>query len=300
MKSNKIYPLILVIVICGFGFFLSTRFWGGDDFPIKNTWNSNYFYDNFYRVELKNMVWDKAQNEIFFGVSQSKTTQSVKLKLQVDVIGKDEKLYPINDFSHLSLESADTDTMVQSAYSFSLPITEWRYIKFVIQTEDINGYLSNQTILYADYRSLETSDEPLILAEWSKGLIVNDEVTTDENINDTTENIENEIPTTDDSTTQSEDNKTESLEQDYVIESEPIILDNGGEHDHSHEINDTDEPVYTLEDLQHQEEKLNLEIAQVQAKLNEQSDNQDLQKQLADLQTKLTDLQQKINDMKEE
>ena len=45
---------------------------------------------------------------------------------------------------------------------------------------------------------------------------------------------------------------------------------------------------------------MNEEIANVQAQLTEQADNQELQQQLAELQTKLADVQQNIQSMKGE
>ncbi|MBS3198972.1 hypothetical protein [Turicibacter bilis] len=293
MKWNKIYMFLLVGTFLGFGFFLSTKLWLGDDTPIKNTWHTTYFNDSFYKVEITNLVWDQSQNEIFFELQKSKMDETKRLLLQIDVIGKDQKVYPILDVGYLNDETTEAEQMDRVGYSFSLPITDWRYIQFVIQTEDESGNLSNQGVLYADYREVECSEVPIILSEW---LAKNKPVTGDENgINSTTgEQVS--------SSNQEETNKDETLKQEYTIEREPIILDGGDgtEDEHTHEIVETDEPIYTLEDYEHQQQKLKEEIAVVEAKLKEQTDNQDLQKQLDQLQTKLAEVQQQIKKLKGE
>ncbi len=273
------------------GFFLTTKLWGGDDALIKNSWSTSYFQDSSYRVTIADMIWDEVQNEIFFELEQTKTIQDIQLKLQVDLIAKDNTVYPIQNFSHLMLEPTEEDSVIKTRYSFSIPFEDWRYIRFTIHTER-EGVISNQSILYADYRELAKSETPIILAEW-----LNDEAVEE------TENIENQEDntsiTTEETPTENIE-EPERLEQEYVIESEPIILDGGGQDQSHEEIIETEEPIYTLEDYEHQQQKLNEEIANVQAQLTEQADNRELQNQLSELQKNLEEVQQKIQSLKGE
>ncbi len=320
------------------GFFLTTKLWGGDDALIKNSWSTSYFQDSSYRVTIADMIWDEVQNEIFFELEQTKTIQDIQLKLQVDLIAKDNTVYPIQNFSHLMLEPTEEDSVIKTRYSFSIPFEDWRYIRFTIHTEregvisnqsilyadyrelaksetlktrysfsipfedwryirftihtEREGVISNQSILYADYRELAKSETPIILAEW-----LNDEAVEE------TENIENQEDntsiTTEETPTENIE-EPERLEQEYVIESEPIILDGGGQDQSHEEIIETEEPIYTLEDYEHQQQKLNEEIANVQAQLTEQADNRELQNQLSELQKNLEEVQQKIQSLKGE
>lgn len=118
-----------------------------------------------------------------------------------------------------------------------------------------------------------------------------------------TENVENQEDntsiTTEEIPTENIE-ESERLEQEYVIESEPIILDGGGQEQSHEEIIETEEPIYTLEDYEHQQQKLNEEIANVQSQLTEQADNQELQNQLSELQKNLEEVQQKIQSLKGE
>ena len=298
MKRSKtlLFSGMTIILVIGFGFFLTSKWWGGDDSLVRHTWESNYFYDTSYRVELEQVTYDLVQHEVFFVVNQSKVDSKKTLKLQVDVIGQDDYLYPVQTFSHLENEALTTDELKQTAYSFSMPLEDWRYIRFMIQTESEDGTLSNQTVLYADYRLIEMSETPLTLMDF---------LTTETESSDEASTPSEEAPTTEptESNTDLSDSSTEeeALQQQYVIESEPIILDgNVQEENHQHEMIETEEPVYTLEDYQHQEQKLNEEIANVQSQLTEQADNQELQQQLAELQMKLADVQQNIQSMKGE
>lgn len=134
-------------------------------------------------------------------------------------------------FSHLENEALTTAELKQTAYSFSMPLEDWRYIRFMIQTESEDGTLSNQTVLYADYRLIEMSETPLSLMDFL-----------------TTETVENpdesstsseEVPTTESTESKAELSESpmeeEPLKQQYVIESEPIILDgNVQEEKHQH------------------------------------------------------------------
>lgn len=273
------------------GFFLTTKLWGGDDALIKNSWSTSYFQDSSYRVTIADMIWDEVQNEIFFELEQTKTIQDIQLKLQVDLIAKDNTVYPIQNFSHLMLEPTEEDSVIKTRYSFSIPFEDWRYIRFTIHTER-EGVISNQSILYADYRELAKSETPIILAEW-----LNDEVVEE------TENVENQEDntsiTTEETPTENIE-ESERLEQEYVIESEPIILDGGGQDQSHEEIIETEEPIYTLEDYEHQQQKLNEEIANVQSQLTEQADNQELQNQLSELQKNLEEVQQQIQNLRGE
>lgn len=297
MRLNKLYLGLSVFVCLVTGFFLTTKLWGGDDSLIKNSWTTSYFQDSSYRVNISNMIWDEFQNEMFFEIEQSKTTQDVQLKLQVDLIAKDDTIYPIQQFSHLVLEEDSDDSLLKTKYSFSLPLAEWRYIKFTIHTER-EGVLSNQSILYADYRELEKSEAPIVLSEW----LINEVAEENEEVIE----IEEEPSISDEETTeaQEEEETQNTLQQDYVIESEPIILDGGNqmqEEEHQHEeIIETEEPSYTLEDYEHQQQKLNEEIANVQSQLTEQADNQELQNQLSELQMKLAEVQQQIQNLRGE
>jgi len=299
MKHSKtlLFSGITVILLIGFGFFFTSKWWGGDDSVIRHTWESSYFYDSSYRVDLEQVTYDSVQHELFFVVNQSKMDSKKTLKLQVDVIGKDDYLYPVQTFSHLENETLMNPEVKQTVYSFSMPLEDWRYIRFIIQTETEDGTLSNQTVLYADYRMIEMSETPLSLMDFLTTETVEspDESSTSSEEVPTTESTESNAELSESPT------EEEPLKQQYVIESEPIILDgNGHEEDVNHEIIETEEPVYTLEDYQHQEQKLNEEIANVQAQLTEQADNQELQQQLAELQTKLADVQQNIQSMKGE
>lgn len=298
MKRSKtlLFSGMTVILVIGFGFFLTSKWWGGDDSLVRHTWESNYFYDTSYRVELEQVTYDLVQHEVFFVVNQSKVDSKKTLKLQVDVIGQDDYLYPVQTFSHLENEALTTAELKQTAYSFSMPLEDWRYIRFMIQTESEDGTLSNQTVLYADYRLIEMSETPLTLMDF---------LTTETESSDDASTPSEEAPTTEPTESNAElsDSSTEEepLKQQYVIESEPIILDgNVQEEELNHEIVETEEPVYTLEDYQHQEQKLNEEIANVQSQLTEQTDNQELQQKLTELQTKLADVQQNIQSMKGE
>lgn len=291
MRVNKLYLGISVFVCLMTGFFLTTKLWGGDDALIKNSWSTSYFQDSSYRVTIADMIWDEVQNEIFFELEQTKTIQDIQLKLQVDLIAKDNTVYPVQNFSHLMLEPTEEDSVIKTRYSFSIPFEDWRYIRFTIHTER-EGVISNQSILYADYRELAKSETPIILAEW-----LNDEAVEE------TENIENQEDntsiTTEETPTENIE-ESERLEQEYVIESEPIILDGGGQDQSHEEIIETEEPIYTLEDYEHQQQKLNEEIANVQSQLTEQADNQELQNQLSELQKNLEEVQQKIQSLKGE
>ena len=296
-SKTLLFSGITVFLLIGFGVFLTSKWWGGDDSVVRHTWETNYFHDTSYRVELEHVTYDSVQNEVFFLVNQSKIDSKKTLKLQVDVIGQDDYLYPVQTFSHLENETLTTAELKQTAYSFSMPLEDWRYIRFMIQTESEDGTLSNQTVLYADYRMIEMSETPLTLMDFF----------TTENVesSDESSTSSEEIPTTE--TTDSNGELSESLteeeplKQQYVIESEPIILDgNVQEEAVNQEIVETEEPIYTLEDYQHQEQKLNEEIANVQLQLTEQADNQELQQQLAELQMKLADVQQNIQSMKGE
>ena len=291
MRVNKLYLGISVFVCLMTGFFLTTKLWGGDDALIKNSWSTSYFQDSSYRVTIADMIWDEVQNEIFFELEQTKTIQDIQLKLQVDLIAKDNTVYPIQNFSHLMLEPTEEDSVIKTRYSFSIPFEDWRYIRFTIHTER-EGVISNQSILYADYRELAKSETPIILAEW-----LNDEVVEE------TENVENQEDntsiTTEETPTENIE-ESERLEQEYVIESEPIILDGGGQDQSHEEIIETEEPIYTLEDYEHQQQKLNEEIANVQSQLTEQADNQELQNQLSELQKNLEEVQQQIQNLRGE
>lgn len=289
MNVNKLYLGLSVVVCLVTGFFLTTKLWGGDDALTKNSWSTSYFQDSSYRVMIADMIWDEIQNEIFFEVEQTKTIQDIQLKLQVDLIAKDNTVYPIQNFSHLMLDPNEEDSVIKTGYSFSIPFEDWRYIRFTIHTER-DEVISNQSILYADYRELEKSETPIILAEW----LTNEPVEETEKV----ENQEDETSITKEETVENQD----TLQQEYVIESEPIILDGGGqvqgEEQHHEEIIETGEPIYTIEDYEHQQQKLNEEIENVQTQLTEQADNQDLQNQLAELQTKLVEVQQQIQNLK--
>lgn len=280
------------------GFFLTTKLWGGDDALIKNSWSTSYFQDSSYRVTISDMVWDEVQNEIFFEVEQTKTIQDIQLKLQVDLIAQDNTIYPIQNFSHLMLEPSEEDTTIKTGYSFSIPFADWRYIRFTIHTER-EGVISNQSILYADYRELAKSETPIILSEW----VTNESVKDDEVIEET-EVPEDEKNVVEEERKEEVTESKDTLKQEYVIESEPIILDGGNqtqEEEHHHEeIIETEEPIYTLEDYEHQQQKLNEEIANVQSQLTEQADNQELQNQLSELQKNLEEVQQQIQNLKGE
>lgn len=298
MKRSKtlLFSGITGILLIGFGFFFTSKWWGGDDSVIRHTWESSYFYDSSYRVDLEQVTYDSVQHELFFLVSQSKIDSKKTLKLQVDVIGQDDYLYPVQTFSHLENDTIIDSKQKQTVYSFSMPIEDWRYIRFMIQTESEDGTLSNQTVLYADYRLIDRSETSLTLMDF----LTTETVESPGENSTSSEEVSPNEPT--ESHVESSELPTEEpLKQQYVIESEPIILDGiHQEEDHQHEIVETEEPVYTLEDYQHQEQKLNEEITQVQTQLMEQADNQELQQQLAELQTKLADVQQNIQSMKGE
>lgn len=294
MNRSKtiLFSMITGILILGFGFFFTSKWWGGDDSLIRNTWETGYFYDVSYRVSLERVTYDLSQHELFFVVNQSKVDTTKILKLQVDVIGKDDYLYPVQTFSHLENETLLDTKQKQTVYSFSMPLEDWRYIRFIIQTEAADGSLSNQTVLYADYRSVETSDTPLTLMDFLTTETTDSE---DESLASTEEETTSE---TNDSQSDVSDSPTqdEPLKQQYVIESEPIILD-GGE-SHQHEGSESDEPIYSLADYEHQEQKLTTEIAQVQTQLEKETDNQTLKTQLSELQTQLKEVQEKIKNLK--
>lgn len=292
-SKTLLFSGITVILLIGFGFFFTSKWWGGDDSVVRNTWETGYFYDSSYRVALDQVTYDLSQHELFFTVNQSKVDSTKTLKLQVDVIGQDDYLYPVQTFSHLENDTIIDPKQKQTVYSFSMPIEDWRYIRFMIQTESEDGTLSNQTVLYADYRLIDMSETPLTLMDFLTTESYESSTPSEEEA--TTESIESEVETSTPAT------EEEPLKQQYVIESEPIILDgNVQEESSNHEIVETEEPFYTLEDYQHQEQKLNEEINQIQTQLTEQVNNQDLQQQLTELQTKLADVQQKIQSMKGE
>lgn len=57
MKTNRVYKIVTIIMILGFGFFFTTKLWGEDDRPFNNTYTTMDLYNSQALVRVEDVVY---------------------------------------------------------------------------------------------------------------------------------------------------------------------------------------------------------------------------------------------------
>lgn len=291
-NQNKGMMILVGTVVVATGLFMSSRFLLPDDTPIKDTWQTSSYSRMGYRISVGDVTTSKETGETFFTlVHEGKSTTDENIKLSLHAMNDDNSLSAIQNVSQLTIESEEKQNLKMTGYSFFWPNNTY-HLQVTVTSLDEENHLLNQQVIYLDKRKVTMSEEAFTMSDYvtkqlTAHMTPNIETSTNkvENPTATTESTVNKSPeeiTGDDIQTPNDElqNPTGTLQQSYVIDENEQIQSN---HGHDHEIVETDQPQYTLADLEHQ-------LARAQEELQANPDDEAIKQRIIELEHQIQEM----------
>lgn len=159
MATNKLYKIVTIIMILGFGFFFSTKLWGEDDRPYHNTYTTMDLYNSQALVRVEDVVY----------MSQINALDVILETTYLNGISSKYELVPIVhnlDGTEYDVELdrwtwSDNGNKTRAVYRIQLENIEenekqnWYYVElFLIDSTD-----HSQKSVTMDYRKVKTTDQ---------------------------------------------------------------------------------------------------------------------------------------------
>lgn len=269
------------------GLFLASPLYLPDDTPVKDTWRTSVYSSMGHSIKVSDVTTVKETGETFFTlINDGKPFNGETIKLSLHAIQSDGTLVGIQDISQFTLESDEKENLKATGYSFFWPSTTY-HLQVTITSLDSDNHLLNQQVIYLDKRKANSNDESFTMNDYvtqQMALYLKPTIETSSNQvkdpiaikDDTTSSGE---VTGDDIQTPNEEkqNPTGTLQQSYVIEFTEQIQSN---HEHTDLESESDQPQYTLSDLEHQ-------LTKAQEELKSNPNDEALQQQISNLKKEI-------------
>jgi hypothetical protein len=159
MKKNKTYAVLTAILIVGFGFFFTTRWWGDDDRPLQNTFFTRQAHNSQVMVRGERAYYieplhglDLIFEQVFFNGTDSHFQWRVVVH---DVNGKSYE----SEIIYLKMASNGNADRVLARVMLDTDFPAWDFVELIV----IDSMTGDESSLSLDARGVtRVSDIPTI------------------------------------------------------------------------------------------------------------------------------------------